>query len=189
MSLQVRYHDGIPYVVTPYQTGTSIREDAFWRQFRVLCDGELSFMEDIPIFGTWQLAYQFDLGHCGLIEDAIALSETCIREHKFNLDDHPDTLGFRPQLIRLLDDRRRLVLAGDVRGDGIGWCVPVASEAEAKDVARQANELHCKASFEAGWDNHCTAKRLHLEADVLEGRLVDRFWREHAKAAIAVGAS
>ena len=65
MSLQIINFQGVPHIVTPYQKGTYIREDAFWRQFRISCSGELSFMEDNPIFGTWQISYGFFLGERG----------------------------------------------------------------------------------------------------------------------------
>jgi hypothetical protein len=41
-----------------------------------------------------------------------------------------------------------------------------------------------EAFFEAGWDNHSTARSLRLRASALEGRLVDAYWRQAARAAL-----
>lgn len=187
MNLQVLHFQGVPHVVTPYQKGTYIREDAFWRQFRISCMGELSFIEDNPIFGTWEIRRGFDLGERGLIEDAMRLAETCIHEHRFNLPE--DAVGFSPDLIYIRDEQKRLVLAGRAHGSRINWCPPVSTKEEARDVIKQASALHSQGSFERGWDNFTTARRLHLDADTAEGRLVHPFWREHALAALSSEAS
>lgn len=182
MNLQVLHFQGVPHVVTPYQKGTYIREDAFWRQFRISCSGKLSFLEDNPMFGTWEISYGFHLGEHGLIEEALVLAETRIREGDFDLPE--DAIGFSPDLIHIRDDQRRLVIAGRAIGSRINWCPPVSSNEEARDLIKQASELHSKGSFESGWDNVTTANRLHLDAGELEGRLVHLFWREHARAAL-----
>ncbi|MCW5711763.1 hypothetical protein Q9314_03255 [Shinella sumterensis] len=182
MSLQIINFQGVPHIVTPYQKGTYIREDAFWRQFRISCSGELSFMEDNPIFGTWQISYGFFLGERGLIGDAMTLAETRIREHSFDLPE--DAVGFSPDMIYIRDEQKRLVLAGRTRGSRIDWCRPVSSEQEARDIIKQSSTLHSEGSFQSGWDNFTTARHLHLDADNLEGQLVDPFWREHARVAL-----
>lgn len=183
MNLQIIHFQGTAHVVTPYQKGTYIREDAFWRQFHISCLGELSFMEDNPIYGTWEVSYGFDLGVCGLIEDAIRLAENLILDHHFDLPE--DAIDFSPNLIQVRDDQNRLVLAGRALADGVRWRLPASSEAEARQIAEEVSRLHREGSFESGWDNFSTARRLHLEADDLAGRLVDRFWREHTRAALA----
>ncbi|MDX3928989.1 MAG: hypothetical protein QHC90_24695 [Shinella sp.] len=176
MNLQVLHFQGVPHVVTPYQKGTYIREDAFWRQFRISCTGELSFMEDNPIFGSWGIRYGFDLGEHGIIEEAMELADTRIRKDDFDLP--ADAVGFSSDLIHIRDEHNRLV------GGCIEWQLPVSSNDEAQEVAKNVRELHSQGSFESGWDNFTTARRLHLDADDLEGRLAHPFWRDHARAAL-----
>ena len=77
-----------------------------------------------------------------------------------------------------------LVLAGEPWQRGVRWCEPVASDGEAQLVVEKASKLRGEASFEAGWDNHSTARSLRFRASALEGRLVDAYWRQAARAAL-----
>lgn len=186
MQLKTFRVDGAAFVVSPYHPGIHIREDVFQRQFFVTCEGQIELPQDDPVYGTYWLDSTRTLGECGLIEEAIALAETCVEQHNFDLSDEYEehVLSFSPELIRVIDDRGRRVLAGEIWGSGIRWCPPVSSSAEADEVSSQAAKLNSEASFERGWDNYCTAKGLELKARILRGRLVHRIWRDHAKAAL-----
>lgn len=184
MQPKVHHFDGVPFVATPYRAGTYIREEVFWRQFTVICQGEIEYPEDDPIYGTWWTSHALELGQCGLIEDAMSLADTHISQHDFDLSDDDEALDFSPELVILLDRQQRLVLAGQAWGNGIRWCPPVTTDDEARQIAKEVVALRSEASYEAGWDNFCTAKGLRLRARVLEGRLVDRYWRDYAGKAI-----
>ncbi|MCC4595421.1 hypothetical protein NRY95_05480 [Xanthomonas campestris pv. phormiicola] len=181
MHIQIHDIDGKPFVANPYQTGTYIREDVFWRQFSITCFGEIEYLEDDPVYGTWRRSHSLDLGHHGLIEDAKALAEAVIAQRDFDLLDYPEALAFHPERIQIRDRSNCLVLAGQAWGNCVRWSIPVASDEEAGEVAKRANALRDEASFEAGWDNFSTAQGLRLQASVLEGRLVAHFWRVHAR--------
>lgn len=40
--------DGVTFVATPYRAGTFIREDVFWRQFTITCQGQVEYVEETP---------------------------------------------------------------------------------------------------------------------------------------------
>ncbi len=176
--------DGVTFVATPYRAGTFIREDVFWRQFTVTCQGYVGYPEDDPIYGTYWMPSVLELGQRGLIEDAMALALACVSEDEFDLNSDTDAVGFRPELILVRDSLDRLVLTGQVWGAGIRWSEPITSNEEAAAVANQVDDLSGEASYEAGWDNYSTAEGLRLRARVLAGRLVDPFWQAHARRAI-----
>ncbi len=87
------------------------------------------------------------------------------------------------QFIAILDAEHCLVLAGDVQAGLIRWCAPVDSDAEARRVVTDACGL--RAAARAATDvGDPTATALLTRARSLEGRLVDRFWRDLAAAAV-----
>ena len=181
--------DGVTFVATPYRTGTFIREDVFWRQLTVSCQGYIEYPEDDPVYGTWWTPYSLVLGQHGLIEEAMALAAACVTKDEFDLTSEIEALDFRPELVLVRDPLDRLVLAGHVEGQRICWCNPVSSQDDAAGVAKQVDELRDEAAYEAGWDNYCTAEHLRLRARALAGRLVDPFWQEHARMAVQLVAS
>ncbi|RUF23428.1 hypothetical protein IPC1132_25780 [Pseudomonas aeruginosa] len=181
--------DGVTFVATPYRAGTFIREDVFWRQLTVTCQGYVEYVEDDPIYGTYWVPSIFELGERGLIEDAMALALACVSEHEFDLNPDIDALDFRPELVLVRDSLNRLVLTGQVWGAGIRWSEPITSDEEAAAVAKQVDDLRGEASYEAGWDNYSSAEGLRLRARVLAGRLVDPFWQAHARCAVQAAAA
>lgn len=189
MNLQIFRVDGVPFVVSPYQTGIHIREDVFRSQLFVSCEGEIEYPEDDPIYGTYWMGAALDLGRCGLIEEAMALAAAAIQADRFDLGDDSEAISFSPEYIEIVDERRRLVLAGRVRGYKIDWCEPVLSNVEALQVRKKVGELRSEASFEMGWDNFSTARGLRKDARALGGRLVDACWRDHTRLAISTVAS
>ena len=83
--------DGVTFVATPYRAGTLIREDVFWRQFTVTCQGYVGYPEDDPIYGTYWMPSVLELGQRGLIEDAMALALACVSEDEFDLNSDTDS--------------------------------------------------------------------------------------------------
>lgn len=185
MQLKTFRVDGTTFIASPYRPGISIREDVFKSQFQVQCDGRFEYPEDERVWGTYHLQGSLDLGECGLIEEAMSLAETCVKQHRFDLSGREDLISFSPELITIHDDQDRLVLVGQAHIRDVRWCVPVSSSAEADEVASRVAKLNSEASFERGWDNFETARLLNRNARVLQGRLVHPIWRDHAKAAIA----
>lgn len=174
----------ICYVVTPYREGTHVRDEVFWRQFSITCQGLMVYPEEDPNCGTWSTAHTLRLGWHGLIERAMSLANARVLEHEFDLGPETDACGFEPELVVIRDSLNRLVLTGRACGNAITWSVPVTSDEEAATVAKDARRLRDEASYEASWDNFATADGLRLQARVLEGRLVDQYWRRHASRAV-----
>lgn len=54
--------DGVTFVATPYRAGTFVREDVFWRQFTITCQGYIEYPEDDRVFGTWWTPHILELG-------------------------------------------------------------------------------------------------------------------------------
>ncbi|ATE62399.1 hypothetical protein [Thauera sinica] len=183
-TLPLFHFDGVPFVATPYRPGTYIREDVFWRQFAITCQGRFEYLEDDPAYGTFWLPGTLNVGQCGLIEEAMTLIASLLWQDRIDPGGDTDALDFVPELFIVRDRFDRLMLAGEAMSAHIKWCQPVASDQEAERVAKLTFELYDEASLEAGWDNFSTAERLSLRARVLEGRLVDRSWRAHTRDAI-----
>ncbi|CAB3647739.1 hypothetical protein [Achromobacter pestifer] len=184
MQPQRHHFEGVPFIATPYHTGTYIREDVFWRQFTILCHGDTLYREDDPALGTYWSPGVRVLGWSGLIEEAMSLANDIVDRGDFGSDDDSEALSFAPKLVLVRDRSGRHVLAGEVRSADIKWCLPVGSDLEADQVFNEARELRRGASFEHMWDNFGTEEDLCHRASVLEGRLVDRLYRHHALTAI-----
>ncbi len=157
--------------------------------FLVQCDGDVHYLEDNPIFGTYTRTGILELGQYGSIEEAMNAAETTVHDETYPFDDYGEVDHFSPELVSIHDLHQRLVLSGQVIGEGIRWCVPVDSDDEARQLADQADQLRSEASLEAGWDNFSTAASLRWQARRVEARLVDPFWRKHARNAIAAVAT
>lgn len=149
----------------------------------ITCAGEVQHVEDDPALGTWWQQQTLTVGHCASIAEAIAFASYAVEHGGVPLGDH-EALGFSPRLFVILDRDLRLVLAGEICTSDIRWCAPVASDTEARQVVEFASRIRAEASYEMGWDNYSTAKRLRHEASVLEGRLVDPFWRDEVRRAL-----
>lgn len=150
---------------------------------RITCLGEIEYPEDDLTYGSYTVPDTITLAVCDTLDAAIACVERLVRQ-----DDMPtgndDALRFLPRLFVIIDGEQCLVLAGEPWRYCIRWCEPVASNGEARLVIEKASKLRGQASFEADWDNHSTARHLRFRASVLEGRLVDPFWRQAARTAL-----
>ena len=93
-----------------------------------------------------------------------------------------------PWMLAILDREARLVLAGVVAGDGVTWCPPVLSAAEARATVSEASDLRALALRAADWREPGLARRLRHRADLLEARLVDPLWRAFAARALELAA-
>lgn len=150
---------------------------------RVACFGEIEYRQDDPVYDTYTMPHTVALAECASLDEAIACVERYARQENFPTGED-DALGFLPQLFAVLDGEGNLVLTGEPWLHGVKWCDPVTSDDEARQVVEEASKLRAEASAEAGWDNHTTARRLSFRASVLEGRLVDPWWRQTVCAAL-----
>lgn len=150
---------------------------------RLTCEGRVQYPEE-HTYGTYWLDFTVHLGEHHRIEDAIFAATRNLADARFSLDDD-EAFGFSPDLFVICDQVQRLVLAGEVWGRGIKWCEPVASDDEVVRLRAEVSQTYKEASFEAGWDNHETARQLRRRASVLKGHLVDVAWRTRARNALA----
>jgi len=148
---------------------------------RVCCAGIARYAD--PDLNSWGFEREVMLGTCGNLFEAMA--RAAAGAFQGDIAASPDdALRFTPQFVTILDAEHRLVLAGEVRSDAICWCAPVASDAEARAVVIEASRLRAKAVAEADREDLSAAGALRLRARLLEGRLVDPFWRESAREAL-----
>ena len=126
---------------------------------------------------------EVDLGTCGDLAAAMTAARTAVASGLIDAG-RDAALRLAPQFIAILDAEHCLVLAGDVRAGLICWCAPVDSDAEARRVVTDACGLRTKARAATDVGDPAFAAALLTRARSLEGRLVDRFWRDLAAAAV-----
>ena len=137
---------------------------------------------DDPALDQLRFEREVDLGTCGDLGAAMTAARTAVASGLIAAG-RDAALRLMPQFITILDAEHCLVLAGDVQAGLIRWCAPVDSDAEARRVVTDACGL--RAAARAATDvGDPTATALLTRARSLEGRLVDRFWRDLAAAAV-----
>jgi len=116
------------------------------------------------------------LGECPSPEEAM-----CFAAQRLSRDDictGPDSFPhFLPRIMLIQDCDHGLVLAGEIRAGVILWQQPVASNAEARRIVTEANQLRGLAFRTSA---PAEARALRYRAAALETRLVDPFWRDTA---------
>ncbi|MCG7505834.1 hypothetical protein [Mesorhizobium retamae] len=150
---------------------------------RITCIGIATFIDDDQDAEPISFDHTLHLAQCDSLDGAIA---EAARHMAFD-DLGPggnDAWTFSPRLIVIQDADGCLAAAGEVDTGAIRWCEPVASDGEARKIVTEASRLRGRAFAEAGLNNRGAARHLHFSASVLEGRLVDSFWRAPARAAL-----
>ena len=89
-------------------------------------------------------------------------------------------------LLTIFDLDERLVLAGATKDGGVAWCHPVRSDAEERAVAQEACALRGQAMRREQGHGGGSAQELRWRARLLDGRLVDPFWRSAACQALGL---
>lgn len=83
-------------------------------------------------------------------------------------DDDDDCLKFEIGSVQIVDQHGRVYLTGKTNNCGqICWEALLATADEIKKVFADARELSSQSSFESGWDNHSTARRLNQSAHAM----------------------
>lgn len=137
---------------------------------------------DDPAINQLRFEREVDLGTCGDLAAAMTAARTAVGCGLIPAD-RDAALRLVPQFITILDAEHCLVQAGDVQARQIRWCAPVDSDAEARRVVSEACGLRADARAAINVGDPTAAAQLN-RARSLEGRLVDRFWRELAAAAV-----
>lgn len=137
---------------------------------------------DDPALDQLCINREVDLGTFGDLAAAMIVARTAVTSGLIAAGSDP-ALRLAPQFITILDAEHCLVLAGDVQAGPIRWCAPVDSDAEARRVVTDACGLRTKARAALEVGDPASAAALLARARSLDGRLVDRFWRDLAAAA------
>jgi len=138
---------------------------------------------DDPALDQLRFEREVDLGTFGDLAAAMIVARTAATSGLIAAG-HDPALRLAPQFITILDAEHCLLLAGDVQAGLIRWCAPVDSDAEARRVVSEACGLRAEARAATHVGDPASAAALLTRARSLEGRLVDRFWRDLAAAAV-----
>ncbi|WP_338525232.1 hypothetical protein NUH87_06210 [Pseudomonas batumici] len=187
-----------PFIRNPYTPDSFLRLDAFQRQFTIKCTGVMSLPEEEPRFGYHQIACAYEVGHCGLIEDAIAL---CISRFD-ELHAYPKlsaAASFDPRTVEVyytLSEPARpraavhdsadvqQVLSGVVGPSEIVWRRPCRTDDEARAIETRIKGLLAQANEGMRSDSYDSARFARQKARELKGFLISPRWRAFALMAL-----
>ncbi|WP_248801241.1 hypothetical protein, partial [Pseudomonas sp. MWU13-2105] len=68
------------FIRNPYVPDSFLRLNEFQRQFTIICSGVMRLPEEAPRVGYYQVTGAYEVGHAGLIEDAIVLCTSRFEE-------------------------------------------------------------------------------------------------------------
>ena len=146
----------------------------------VTCFAQASYAD--PDLHHWSFERSEVLGTCDSFSEAMNLAISSVRQGGMACRSDP-ALRLTPWMVTILDVTHGLVRAGRVCGGRIQWCAPVASDAEARTVVMKASQLRATAQGFASSGDLRKADAVRRQAAVLEGRLVDAFWRDAVTSA------
>ncbi|MGN7709704.1 hypothetical protein [Agrobacterium radiobacter] len=150
---------------------------------RVAMIGTATFIDDDPVAEPISYDRTISFAECGSIHEALVAAGSTIAR-----DDIQYSAGsavrYAPRIVTVTDRDGCLVAAGEVCSRTIEWCEPVKSDSEARMIVTEASRLRGRTFVENGADYSHAARDLRFNASILEGRLVDRFWREPARVAL-----
>lgn len=172
-----------PTTKLPFEQLISHLRSAAKYPLRITCFGVATFIDDDPDAEAISFDHTLRLAECRSHDSAIAEAEHRIAERDFGNAGN-GCWTYAPRVIAILDADGALVTGGEVRGSAIRWCDPVASDGEARKIVTEASRLRGQAFIEAGQNNQAAARNLRFSASILEARLVDKFWRESARAVL-----
>lgn len=150
---------------------------------RITCFGVATFIDDEPDAEAISFDHTLCLAECRSLDSAIAEAEHRVAEGDFRSAGN-GSWTYAPRVIAILDADGGLVTGGEVRGNAVRWCDPVASDGEARKIVTKASRLRGQALIESGRSNYAAAQNLRFNASILEARLVDKFWREPTRAVL-----
>ena len=138
---------------------------------------------DDPALDQLRFKREVDLSTRGDLAAAMTAARTAVASGLIAAG-RDAALRLVPQFIAILDAEHCLVLAGDVQAGQVRWCAPVDSDAEARRVVSEACGLRAEARAAIDGGDPASAAALLTRSRSREGRLVDRFWRDLATAAV-----
>lgn len=181
-----------PFIRNPYTPDSFLRLDAFQRQFTIICSGVMHLPEDEPHVGYYQVVGAYEVGHVGLIEDAIALcSSRFDRLHAY--PKLSAAASFDPRTVEVYYTRSegctrgsvvwgsndvQRVLSGVVGPSEIVWQRPCRTDEEVRALEARIQALIAQANEDMRSDSYDSARFSRQKARELKGFLVPPRWRE-----------
>ena len=181
-----------PFIRNPYVPDSFLRLDAFQRQFTIICSGVMRLPEEAPRVGYYQVTGAYEVGHAGLIEDAIVLCISWFEE----LHAYPKLSAaesFDPRTVEVYYTRSEAcirgalicesadvqrVLSGVVGPSEIVWRRPCRTTDEACALEARIQALLAQANEDMPAEAYDSAQLASLKATELKGFLVSPRWRE-----------
>ncbi|MCU1738503.1 hypothetical protein NTD90_14230 [Pseudomonas sp. 20S_6.2_Bac1] len=187
-----------PFIRNPYVPDSFLRLDAFQRQFTIICSGVMRLPEEAPRVGYYQVTGAYEVGHAGLIEDAIVLCTSRFEE----LHAYPKLSAaesFDPRTVEVYYTRSEAcirgalicesadvqrVLSGVVGPSEIVWRRPCRTDEEERAFEERIEALLAQANEDMRSDSYDSASFARRKARELKGFLVSPRWRAFALKAL-----
>ncbi|WP_248801217.1 hypothetical protein, partial [Pseudomonas sp. MWU13-2105] len=181
-----------PFIRNPYAPDSFLRLNEFQRQFTIICSGVMRLPEEAPRVGYYQVTGVYEVGHAGLIEDAIVLCTSRFEElHVYpklsaaeSFDPRTVEVYYTPSeackrgpVIYARADVQR-VLSGVVGPSEIVWRRPCRTADEACALEARIQALLAQANEDMRAEAYDSAQLASLKATELKGFLVSPRWRE-----------
>lgn len=160
--------------VNPYVVGGFMREDVFSVQFSVYVKLDIGLLDNDGV-STYTVSANHFVGGTSTVTEAVELVNQFFEQ--YSEDDALDEVASKyicPEedclewssagCIRICDRDDRLIMGGKPTGTKVSWVKPVTTLSEIAEVRAEMDALLSEASFEAGWDNFSTARRMRRQA-------------------------
>ncbi len=191
-------HLPFPFIRNPYTPDSFLRLDAFQRQFTIICTGLMRLPEEEPQFGYYQIAAAYEVGHSGLIEDAIGLCTSRFDElHAYpklsaaasfdprTVDVHYTRSEARTRGPLVCDsDDVQQVLSGVIGPTEIVWRRPCCTADEVCALESRIEALLKQADEDMRSDSYDSARFSCRKAKELKSFLISPRWRAFALKAL-----
>lgn len=168
------------FLHTPYESGVSLREDIFNKQFTVNVTGIMIYPEYDPRYGIYEQEETLIVCESATVSNAAArllqiyesahwpIRDTETDYYAADLGHDCGPVEFYPHTVKILNRHHELVLGGDFSSpEGINWFPPVTNAPSLARLKTQQQELFSLASTESAWDNYETARSLRRDAELL----------------------
>ena len=169
------------FISNPYVQGAFMREDVFSVQFSVYVNLEIGILDNDQVSTYYQSICHF-VGGASTVSAAVDLANQFIVNHSndegFDLvvareytSPEDSLISCFDTSVQIYDREQRLIMGGTFSGSIVIWEKPVTCISERIEVEAKIKAMLSEASFEAGWDNYSTAKRLREKATLISWKL------------------
>lgn len=155
----------------------------------VRVSGRMEYPEDDPLYGTYTIQTTMQLTKSDSITEAVNAVAEAHKNNDWNIRDpkrdyYDEDFGrdmgpirFYPNAVEIVDKDNVRVMAGHFKS-GLTWETP-ATDQEITRIQEQIHSLKEESSFQRGWDNHETGRKLTEQAQRLETKLTGSDYRDN----------